>query len=131
MASVSPVPSRGITLARKRPTNCRERTEPREASHVHWNQPAHLSRQSSLDHGRPRGFFHVCAGYSGIPEFFVESQAGGAVQILHNIIAGLPGRRTADAAAEGLTVDKDGDDPATVYVSTEVQVFGLTTTIGG
>ncbi len=40
-------------------------------------------------------------------------------------------RRTADAAAEGLTVDKDGDDPATVYVSTEVQVFGLTTTIGG
>ncbi len=73
----------------------------------------------------------MCAGYSGIPEFFVESQAGGAVQILHNIIAGLPGRRTADAAAEGLTVDKDGDDPATVYVSTEVQVFGLTTTIGG
>ena len=35
--------------------------------------------------------FHVCAGYSGMPEFFIESQAGGAVGILRNIIAGLPG----------------------------------------
>ncbi|MBT6626976.1 MAG: acyltransferase family protein [Gemmatimonadetes bacterium] len=35
--------------------------------------------------------FHVCAGYSGMPEFFMESQAGGAVGIARNIIAGLPG----------------------------------------
>ena len=35
--------------------------------------------------------FHVAAGYSALPEFYNETQAGGAIAIVRNIVHALPG----------------------------------------
>jgi glucan biosynthesis protein C len=35
--------------------------------------------------------FHVAAGYSALPEYFYETQAGGAIAMLRNIVQALPG----------------------------------------
>ena len=34
---------------------------------------------------------HVAAGYSGLPEYFSETQAGGAIAMVRNIVQALPG----------------------------------------
>ena len=35
--------------------------------------------------------FHVAAGYSALPEYYYETQAGGAIAMVRNIMQALPG----------------------------------------
>ena len=69
--------------------------------------------------------FHVAAGYSALPEFYNETQAGGAIAIVRNIVHALPGMNVLFFIAGYFALHSLKRKTYTEFISSKLFTLGI------